>query len=120
MESLIGRTLDGYKILEIIGRGGMGVVFKALDTNLDKIVALKMIDPVLAKDDIFIRRFKTEARALAKLDNPHIVSVYAFRETSSYFFMVMEYVDAKPTLTMYQGKGEIKAEGCSQYNKTAS
>ncbi len=108
MESLIGQILDSYKILEIIGRGGMGVVFKALDTNLDKIVALKMIDPVLAKDETFIRRFKTEARALAKLDNPHIVSVYAFRETSSYFFMVMEYVDAKPLSQCIREKGKLK------------
>ncbi len=108
MESLIGQTLDGYKILEIIGRGGMGVVFKALDTNLDKIVALKMIDPVLAKDETFIRRFKTEARALAKLDNPHIVSVYAFRETSSYFFMVMEYVEAKPLSQCIRDQGKLK------------
>ena len=107
MESLIGRTLDGYKILEIIGRGGMGVVFKALDTNLDKIVALKMIDPGLAKDETFIRRFKTEARALAKLNNPNIVGVYALRETESYFFMVMEFVEHKPLSQCIRENGRL-------------
>ena len=69
MESLIGKTIDNYSILEVIGRGGMGVVLKALDTSLEKIVALKMIDPFLARDGNFVRRFKTEAKALAKLEN---------------------------------------------------
>ena len=108
MESLIGQTLDSYKILEIIGRGGMGVVFRALDTNLDKIVALKMIDPTLAKDESFVRRFKTEARALAKLDNPNIVGVYALRETRPYFFMVMEFVEARPLSQYIRDNGKLK------------
>ena len=110
MEDLIGHTLDGYKILEIIGRGGMGVVFKALDTNLDKIVALKMIDPVLAQDETFIRRFKTEARALARLDNPNIVGVYALRQTEKYFFMVMEFVEARPLSHHIRENGKLKLE----------
>ncbi|MCK5371221.1 MAG: serine/threonine protein kinase, partial [Cyclobacteriaceae bacterium] len=63
MESLIGKTIDGYKILEVLGRGGMGVVFKAMDVSLDKIVALKMIDPFLSRDETFVKRFKTEAKA---------------------------------------------------------
>lgn len=110
MESLIGQTLDSYKILEIIGRGGMGVVFKALDTNLDKIVALKMIDPTLAKDETFVHRFKTEARALGRLDNPHIVSVYALRETGSHFFMVMELVENRPLSQCIKENGKLKLE----------
>ena len=56
MAPLIGKTIDNYRILEIIGRGGMGVVLKALDISLDKIVALKVIDPFLAKDEEFVRR----------------------------------------------------------------
>lgn len=96
MDTLIGKTIDNYRILEIIGRGGMGVVFKALDDNLDKIVALKMIDPFLAKDENFTRRFKTEAKALAKLENPHIVGVHALRNTEAGLFMVMEYVESRP------------------------
>lgn len=96
MESLIGKTLDSYHILEVVGRGGMGVVLKAMDTSLEKIVALKMIDPFLARDGNFVRRFKTEAKALARLENPNIVAVYALREIDAKFFMVMEYVPAKP------------------------
>ena len=96
MDTFIGKTIDNYRILEVIGRGGMGVVFKALDDNLDKIVALKMIDPFLAKDENFVRRFKTEAKALAKLENPYIVGVHALRNTEAGLFMVMEYVESRP------------------------
>jgi eukaryotic-like serine/threonine-protein kinase len=105
MDSLIGKTVDNYRILEVIGRGGMGVVFKALDTSLEKIVALKMIDPFLARDENFVRRFKTEAKALAKLENQNIVGVYALRETESGFFMVMEYVESKPLSQYLQENG---------------
>jgi len=93
MDVLIGKTIDSYQILEVIGRGGMGVVYKAMDTALEKIVALKMMDPNLAQDESFLKRFRSEAKALAKLENPHIVNVYAFRETEYGLFIVMEYVD---------------------------
>ena len=105
MDSLIGKTVDNYRIIEVLGRGGMGVVFKALDTSLEKIVALKMIDPFLARDENFVRRFKTEAKALAKLENQNIVGVYALRETESGFFMVMEYVESKPLSQHLQENG---------------
>ncbi len=95
MDQLIGKEVDNYKILEVIGRGGMGVVFKAIDMNLEKVVALKMIDPFLARDDNFLQRFKTEARALARLENQNIVGVHALRETEYGLFMVMEYVSAR-------------------------
>ncbi|MCW8805154.1 MAG: PEGA domain-containing protein [Ignavibacteriaceae bacterium] len=105
MDSLIGKTVDSYKILEVLGRGGMGVVFKAIDTNLEKFVALKMIDPFLARDESFVKRFKTEAKALARLENPNIVRVYALRETEDGLFMVMEYVEAKPLSNCIQENG---------------
>ena len=105
MESLIGKTIDDYKIIEVLGRGGMGVVFKALDESLDKIVALKMIDPFLARDENFVKRFKTEAKALARLENQNIVRVHALRKTEFGFFMVMEFVDAKPLSHWIQEKG---------------
>ena len=95
MDQLIGKEIDNYKILEVIGRGGMGVVFKAMDMSLEKVVALKMIDPFLARDENFLQRFKTEAKALARLESANIVGVHALRETSYGLFMVMEYVKAK-------------------------
>jgi eukaryotic-like serine/threonine-protein kinase len=107
MEKLIGQVIDNYRIIEIIGRGGMGVVFKALDMNLDKVVALKMIDPFLAKDETFLKRFKTEARALAKLVNLNIVTVHALRETDHGLFMVMEYVSARTISEWIREKGRF-------------
>ena len=107
MDNLIGKTIDSYKIIEVIGGGGMGVVYKALDTNLDKIVALKMIAPFLAKDENFLKRFKTEAKSLARLEDKNIVNVYALRETEYGLFMVMEYVPAKTIAEWLREKGKF-------------
>ena len=112
MKSLIGQTIDNYHILEILGQGGMGVVYKAEDKALEKEVAIKVIDPFLARDEGFLRRFKTEAKAMAKLTNPNIVTVHAMRETEFGFFMVMEFVDAK-TLSEW-----VKEEGVFSLNET--
>ena len=95
--SLIGTTVDGYRIVDVIGRGGMGTVYRAVDEALDKVVALKMMAPRLAEDATFLARFKAEAKALARLDAPGIVRVLALRETEHGLFIVMEYVDG-PTL----------------------
>ncbi len=107
MEQLIGKEIDNYRIIEVIGRGGMGVVYKAMDMNLEKIVALKMIDPFLARDENFLKRFKTEARALAKLENQNIVGVHALRETEFGLFMVMEYFQAKTISEWLREKGRF-------------
>ncbi len=110
METIVGQVVDNYKIIEVIGRGGMGVVFKALDLNLEKTVALKMIDPFLARDENFLKRFKTEAKALAKLDNRNIVNVYALRETEFGLFMVMEYVSAITISEWLKEKGKFSVK----------
>lgn len=105
-DTLIGQEIDGYRILDVLGRGGMGIVYKALDVNLDKEVALKMIDPTLARDATFVRRFRSEARALARIDSRHIVRVHAMRQTDERLFIVMEYVDGG-TVTDLINKGPI-------------
>ena len=89
----IGAEVDGYRIQEVLGQGGMGIVYKAEDVALSRTVALKMIDPALARDEAFLRRFRSEARALARIDSSHIVRVHALRETSAGLFIAMEYVD---------------------------
>lgn len=91
--SLIDTTVDGYRIVDVIGRGGMGTVYRAVDEALDKTVALKMMAPRLSEDTTFLERFKAEAKALARLDAPGIVRVLAFRETEHGLFIVMEHVD---------------------------
>lgn len=91
-DPLIGQEIDGFRILEELGRGGMGVVYKAEDVALARTVALKMIARDLARDESFVRRFRAEARALARIDSPHITSIYALRRTETGLFIVMEYI----------------------------
>ncbi|MEE9429808.1 MAG: serine/threonine-protein kinase [Melioribacteraceae bacterium] len=111
MDSMIGKTIDNYKIQSVLGKGGMGTVYKAVDTTLEKTVALKMIDPVLARDEDFLRRFKTEAKALARLENPNIVSIYTFRETDEGIFIVMEFVDGQTLTERIREKGVLPLDG---------
>ncbi len=99
-ESFIGREVDGHRIDAVLGRGGMGIVFKAENVELSRSVALKIINPALAQDDSFIRRFRLEARALAQIHHPNIVLVYAFRPFDMGYYISMEYVHG-PTLAEY-------------------
>lgn len=92
-QSIIGTVIDGYRILEIIGRGGMGIVYRAEDVALSRIVALKMIAPEMAENETFLKRFRAEARALARVDSPYIVGIHAMRHSEQRFFIVMEYVE---------------------------
>lgn len=91
MDDFKGQIVDNYEILEELGRGGMGMVYKARDVQLDKIVALKMIAPKLIEEGDFLERFRNEAKMLAKLSSPHIVQVFAFGQSRP--FIVMEFVE---------------------------
>lgn len=93
MELEIGQEVDGYLIQGIIGRGGMGIVYKAEDIALSRQVALKVINPSMSRDEAFVRRFQSEARTLAVINSPHIVAIHALRKTEQGLFIVMEFVD---------------------------
>jgi hypothetical protein len=105
--NIIGRVLDNYRIVQNIGRGGMGFVFKALNIKLNKIVALKMINPALAMNENFMHRFEAEAKTLAKLENPNIVRIYDLRVESDYCYIVMEYVEGITMGRLIKEKGAI-------------
>ena len=81
------------EILELLGRGGMGAVYKARQTRLDRLVAVKILPPEVGSDPAFAQRFEREAKALAKLSHQNIVSVFDFGQTDGQFYFVMEYVD---------------------------
>ena len=81
------------EILELIGKGGMGAVYKARQRELDRIVALKILPPGIGQDAAFAERFTREARALAKLNHPGIVTIYEFGRADGLYFFLMEYVD---------------------------
>lgn len=84
-----------YRILRELGRGGMGVVYLAEDTRLQREVALKLLHPALTLDRGFVDRFATEARAIAALTHPGIVRVHAFEEVDGCHLIDMEYVDGR-------------------------
>lgn len=89
----IADRFPGYEILECLGRGGMGVVYKARQKSLDRMVAIKILPPERVGEEKFSDRFAVEAATLAKLNHPNIVTVHDFGETGGLFYIVMEYVD---------------------------
>lgn len=88
----IGRTIGKYKIVELIGRGGMATVFKAYQEGLDRYVALKLMHNFLVHEADFLERFKREARAMGALKHPHIASVYDFDAIDDTYYLVMELI----------------------------
>ena len=89
----LGPLFPQLEILELIGKGGMGAVYKARQRELDRIVALKILPPDIGQDAAFAERFTREARALAKLNHPGIVTLYEFGRADGLYFFLMEYVD---------------------------
>jgi tRNA A-37 threonylcarbamoyl transferase component Bud32 len=89
----IAKAFPQLEVLELIGRGGMGFVFKARQPHLDRFVALKLLPDKLAKDALFAERFNREGRVLARLNHPNIVSVYDFGQAGGFYYLAMEYVD---------------------------
>src|ERR1051325_10002783 len=89
----IAKFFPGYDLLECLGRGGMGVVYKARQKSLNRLVALKILAREREKDAAFARRFAVEAETLARLSHPNIVTVHDFGQTDGLFYLVMEFVD---------------------------
>lgn len=90
---LLSQAFPQLEILELLGHGGMGVVCKARQTKLERLVALKVLPQSLAADAAFAERFNREARALARLNHPNIVTVYDFGDSGGFFYLLMEFVD---------------------------
>ena len=105
---MTGRTLLHYNIVEKLGEGGMGVVWKARDTHLDRFVALKVLPPEKVVDAERMRRFVQEAKAASALNHPNIVHIYDIAEADGAPFIAMEYVAGKTLDQFESAPGDLQ------------
>jgi len=106
---VIGRTVSHYKVLNKLGEGGMGVVYQAEDTKLERIVALKFLAPHLVQDSEVRRRFEREAKAAAVLSHPNVCHVYEIDKAEGKTFIAMAYVEGE-SLDEKIGRGPLKLD----------
>lgn len=106
-DPLLDTDLGGYHIIQRLGKGGMGTVYLARQISLDREVALKILDPKIAKDSNFVRRFLEEAKYCATLNHPNIVQVYDAGEYQGYFFFSMEYARGGSVQSLITGSKSL-------------
>jgi YVTN family beta-propeller protein len=106
----IGAEVSGYRVDELIGRGGMGEVYRAWDERLERNVALKILVPRLADDDAFRERLLRESRLAASLDHPNVVPVYDAGEAVGRFFLAMRYVEGTDLRAVLRAEGTLAPE----------
>ena len=108
---LIGKILAGrYEIIQVVGKGGMATVYKARDNLLNRYVAVKVLKDEYSKDEVFVKRFRTEAQSAASLIHPNIVSVFDVGEDKGISYIVMELLESKTLKDYIEEKGPLSSE----------
>ena len=105
-----GASFAGYRIESMIGRGGMGVVYRATDLSLERPVALKLVAPELAEDERFRDRFLKEPRIAASLDHPNVVPIHEAGEQDGRLYLAMRFVDGSDLRTLIQREGSLSVD----------
>ena len=105
-----GMIFAGYRVEELVGRGGMGVVYRATDLSLDRPVALKLVAPELAEDQRFRERFLREPRLAAALDHPHVIPIYEAGEHDGQLYLAMRFVEGSDLRTILEREGRLPPE----------
>src|ERR1700730_17175280 len=95
-----GTPFGRYRLVELLGRGGMGEVWRGYDTAIHRVVALKVLPPNFADDQVFQERFRREARAAAGLDEPHVVPIHDFGEIEGRLFVSMRLIKGRDLQTV--------------------
>src|ERR1700722_2138608 len=114
MESIVGQTISHYAFLEKLGAGGMGEIYKARDSRLNRYVAVKVLTPGKTHDPVGRRRFIQEAQAASALNHPNIITIHDIVPDGDTQFMVMEYVSGK-TLVDLIPKGGLRTPQALKY-----
>jgi serine/threonine protein kinase/tetratricopeptide (TPR) repeat protein len=112
--NLIGTTVGRFEVLSELGRGGMAVVYKARQTDLDRVVALKILPPALTHDTGYVARFRQEARSAARLEHPHIMPIYEVGEANGLHYIAMKFIEGQTV------KDLVAEEGALSVHKAAS
>ncbi|HEY0633464.1 MAG TPA: serine/threonine-protein kinase, partial [Thermoleophilaceae bacterium] len=105
---MLGASVAGYRIEAVAGRGGMGVVYRARQPALDRVVALKLIAPELSGDESFRARFERESRIASSLDHPNVIPVYEAGEDGGRLFIAMRFVDGTDLGRMLAEQGAVQ------------
>jgi len=109
MSTMIGTEIGNYRITDRLGQGGMGVVFKAVDITLDRVVALKVLNPEVAEMPELVQRFRSEARVQAGLSHPNLTTLFALLVWEGRPVMVMEFIEGETFQSMIERRGPIPA-----------
>ncbi len=115
-----GDQIAGYEILEQIGRGGMAVVYRALDLRLGRTIALKVLAPELGEDQAFRQRFIRESRAAAGVDHPHIIPVFEAGESAGVLFIAMRYVSGGDVRLLIEAEGRLSPSRVAEITRQAA